>query len=296
MKENNLAIKIKQVQRLAEMSGALHPCAGRQQTLWHGNLPFILRMSENAQSKDELIASRKYLEKSLGRSVNPFLPYDERMYVEDISETHVCLLNKFSVVNNHVMVVKKEFEAQTQVLSQQDFEAAWKVLDAIEGLVYYSSSPTAGASVNHKHLHILPKESLSISGKLPVEYGISKDKSNRYFQISAWNFKHLCAHSNSREVLSDDELIEKTYGQYLELMGYLDLLDFGNESGVKGAYNLLLTRDWIMIVPRREKRSGSIPLNALSFAGILFAKTEVHHLVAKHKGPLKMFEEVTYPL
>lgn len=39
--------------------------------------------------------------------VNPFLPYDPLMYVADISATHVCLLNKFNVVDYHILACSK---------------------------------------------------------------------------------------------------------------------------------------------------------------------------------------------
>ena len=34
---------------------------------------------------------------------NPFLPYEEDLYVCDLSPTHVCLLNKFNVVDHHFL-------------------------------------------------------------------------------------------------------------------------------------------------------------------------------------------------
>ena len=34
------------------------------------------------------------------------------MYVCDVGERHVCLLNKFNVVDRHILIVTKEYEEQ----------------------------------------------------------------------------------------------------------------------------------------------------------------------------------------
>jgi ATP adenylyltransferase/5',5'''-P-1,P-4-tetraphosphate phosphorylase II len=44
---------------------------------------------------------------SKSKKTNPFLPYDAELFVCELSPTHVLLLNKFPVVENHVLVVTK---------------------------------------------------------------------------------------------------------------------------------------------------------------------------------------------
>ncbi len=48
---------------------------------------------------------------------NPFLPFDEDFFVTDISDTHVCLLNKFNVVDYHILIVARSFEGQESLLT-----------------------------------------------------------------------------------------------------------------------------------------------------------------------------------
>ena len=40
---------------------------------------------------------------------------------------HVLLLNKFNVVENHLLVVTREFEQQTDPINANDFAAVWEV-------------------------------------------------------------------------------------------------------------------------------------------------------------------------
>ena len=88
--------------------------------------------------------------------VNPFLPYDADLWVTDISQTHICLLNKFNVIENHILVVTRVFEDQESLLTAEDFEAMWICMAEFDGLAFYNSGPIAGASQQHKHLQIVP--------------------------------------------------------------------------------------------------------------------------------------------
>src|SRR4029079_11989701 len=73
-----------------------------------------------------------------------------------ISPTHVCLLNKYNVLDRHLLIVTRSFEPQDTALGAADFEAAALCLDAIDGLVFYNSGPDAGASQSHRHLQLVP--------------------------------------------------------------------------------------------------------------------------------------------
>jgi ATP adenylyltransferase len=48
------------------------------------------------------------------------------------------------------------------------------------------------------------------------------------------------------------------------------------------AYNLLITRNWMMLVPRRQEKFQNISVNALGFAGSLLVPDEaaLHRLCA----------------
>lgn len=62
------------------------------------------------------------------KPVNPFLPYDDKLWVSHLSDTHTLLLNKFNVVEHHLLVVTRSFKSQLDSLQLSDFEAALLVL------------------------------------------------------------------------------------------------------------------------------------------------------------------------
>jgi ATP adenylyltransferase len=45
--------------------------------------------------------------------------------VADLSETHLCLLNRFNVIDHHLLIVTRSFEEQEAPLTRADFEALW---------------------------------------------------------------------------------------------------------------------------------------------------------------------------
>jgi len=61
---------------------------------------------------------------------NPFLPYEEALWVAHLSTSHTLLLNKFNVVRHHLLVVTRAFEPQSAPLSAGDLAATWRVMQA----------------------------------------------------------------------------------------------------------------------------------------------------------------------
>ena len=58
---------------------------------------------------------------------NPFLPYEEDLWVSHLSPSHTLLLNKFNVVPYHLLVVTREFQSQQDPLKAADFDATLMV-------------------------------------------------------------------------------------------------------------------------------------------------------------------------
>ena len=78
------------------------------------------------------------------KPANPFLPYNDQLWVAHLSSTHTLLLNKYNVVAHHLLVVTRSFESQLDSLQLADFGAVLLVLQvlpgSVEGAVYGSAS------------------------------------------------------------------------------------------------------------------------------------------------------------
>ena len=67
-------------------------------------------------------------------------------------------------------------------------------------------------------------------------------------------------------------MAEENFRRCLALLEHLDL--HPRSDGLMPPFNLLMTRDWLWIVPRSREHWGSISINALGFAGSLLVKDE----------------------
>ena len=58
-------------------------------------------------------------------------------------------------------------------------------------------------------------------------------------------------------------------------------------------YCLLLTRDWMLLVPRSREHFEDISFNSLAFAGSLFVRDESQLERLKTVGPMQALRQVT---
>jgi len=218
---------------------------------------------------------------------NPFLPYDENMFVADVSDTHICLLNKFNVMEHHLLIVTREFEHQETLLTKRDFAAMWTCLREFAGLAFYNSGTVAGASQPHKHLQQVPLPLGGCAECTPIDSLVAVASFDGSFgRIPAFSFSHVLSTVNHLESATAKHAGRETEQIYLEMLRHVDSAE------APGPYNLLATRDWMLLVPRSVEYYESISVNALGFAGSLLARDEREADLIRDRGPLGIMESV----
>ena len=208
---------------------------------------------------------------------NPFLPYEPEMYVTTLESGHIILLNKYNITDNHYLIVTPEFEDQESLLTEKEFRAAADVLPAFPQLIFYNSGRGAGASQPHRHLQAMPATELPISPAIRA----LPDSPER---LKALPFRHLISKINN------EHRIDSSYALYLEMLNQLDIID---AEGVPGPYNLLMTREWLMVIPRSQGRYEGLSVNALGFAGMLLVKDKDTCLKLRTATPSAVLKAVT---
>ena len=132
--------------RHALACGALRPIETEQRFIDDGGIRFVIRMVSSLREKAERQAQNIAAALQSGRQHNPFLPYDEDLFVARLSPSHVCLLNKFNVIDHHLLIVTSAYEDQEILLTEADFAALTVCLGALGGLGFYNGGTRAGAS------------------------------------------------------------------------------------------------------------------------------------------------------
>lgn len=72
---------------------------------------------------------------------------------------HKLILNKYCAVRPQMVLHTVEFENQDELLNAYDFQAAWLALTALGAryMVIFNGGKDAGASLNHKHMQVIPR-------------------------------------------------------------------------------------------------------------------------------------------
>ena len=271
------------------------------------SVEFQIRVVENLRRKSKAVQQRaKQLpnqKNSDQKPFNPFLPYEPDLYVGELTNHYRLLLNKFNVMDHHILMVTTQFESQQTPLGIEDFLAAMICLQAQNGLVFYNGGPEAGASVEHKHLQMipLPLTPLTLSPLLPgndVPFPFQKvfsSISTSNPTSTALPFKHLVIATDFSVNGSFDSLkasAENNCRNYQEMLKELNLST--NTDGMIAPHNLLMTRDFLWVVPRSKERFQGLAVNALGFSGTLLVKDTEQLNELDNIGCLNLLKAVAF--
>ncbi|MCU7891736.1 MAG: hypothetical protein KZQ78_09025 [Candidatus Thiodiazotropha sp. (ex Ustalcina ferruginea)] len=77
-------------------------------TVWQHDFSFIVRVATHLKRKAQEI-KRQDRNQQQDEPFNPFLTPEPELTVADISPTHLSVLNKFNVVEHHLLIITREF-------------------------------------------------------------------------------------------------------------------------------------------------------------------------------------------
>ena len=268
--------------------GSLHSIPTNLQRIEDAGVRFIVRVLTHLEAKPR----HQYLDeqRSDGEQTNPFLPYEQGLFVADVEPHHVCLFNKYNVVEHHLLLITRDFEHQDTLLTHDDFTSLAYCMREFDALGFYNAGVTAGASQTHKHLQLVP---------LPLAPGVQRlliqpllreaQIISRPTSIPAFNFTNALIAVAAGTFHADDpgRVLHELYRKLLERVEIFEAA--GRQSA---PYNLLLTREWMLLVPRSAENCGGISVNGLGFAGSLFVRNEEELNTLRSLGPMRLLRSV----
>ncbi len=272
--------------QLALQTGALQSISTTYCWLEDAGIRFLVRVLDNLARKERAAAKQQ----RSPHPGNPFLPYEPDLFVTHVSPTHLVLLNKYNVVDQHLLIVTRGFESQDELLTRADFQALALCLVEQNGFAFYNGGKRAGASQPHKHLQLVPLPFIPEVSGLPIEPWVTGA------QGTAFSFQHAVATLSSLNFAQPGAATDGLYETYQRLMHSLNLWpETSNPKMPLQAYNLLLTRDWMLIVPRSQDSYQGISINSLGFAGALLVKNAAQLEQLSQIGPMTLLASVAQP-
>ncbi|MCF2148642.1 phosphorylase [Desmonostoc muscorum LEGE 12446] len=288
LKPGTLWTTVKERTEYALQCGALLSIPTEFEFVEQDGVRFLVRILSNLNRKKAAKEKQEKQSANSGEEFNPFLPYEEDLFVADISDTHVCILNKFNVVDYHLLIITRAFEEQETLLTLEDFTAMWACLADFDGLGFYNSGKIAGASQRHKHLQLVPLPLAPSGSQIPIESLLREAQfQNSTATLPKLPFLHAFAPLNPHWVESPFTGGEATLELYHTLLEAVGL-----DATQLGAYNLLMTREWMLIVPRSQEHFHSISVNSLGFAGALLVRNAEEMQLLKDQTPMTILKSV----
>jgi len=262
----------------ALVSGALQPIETKLCEVEQGGIAFQLRLAASLRQKQAAQASRK-------PEFDPFLPYDPELFVADVTDAYVCLLNKFPVLPYHALLTTRAFEDQDAPLDARDFEALWACLAERDALGFYNSAREAGGSERHRHLQLVPPL-VAGAAVAPVDAALEEARFDGPVGCAPLPFLHAVA-----RVSRLAELSVAPASHALAALAREMARAFGCDRPGR-PYNLLLSRDWMLFVPRAREKWEGVSVNALGFAGTLLVRDRQALERVRAAGPLAVLRHV----
>ena len=283
----------------ARRCGAILSIPTATETIEHEGVTFVIRVVASLAKKTEAARaqSRVVQPQTAQPAFNPFLPYDPDLFVADVSPTHVALLNKFNVVDHHLLIVTRSFEEQDLLLTQQDCLALLACLADIDGLGFYNAGQVAGASQKHKHLQLVPLPLNPTGPRLPIEPLLRQAQmTGPTGIIPALPFLHAYAPMDPRWLDNPVEASPLLLARYEALLQHVQVPIHRMPDGQRtGPYNLLVTRQWMVAIPRSAECFEGISINALGFAGGLLVRDKAQLEILRTRGPMTALRQVSFP-
>lgn len=276
-------------------AGALLPIPTGCEFVEDGGVRFFVRVLASLARKDEERAAQRR-DAGAAKPANPFLPYEQALFVANVSASHVAILNKFNVVDDHLLIVTRQFEDQRALLTPSDFEAWWRCLREYESLGFYNGGVEAGASQPHKHLQLVPLPLAPAGPAVPIEpllEGIGAH--GGVAAVPGFGFRHAFGRLDTAS--QGDAAALAAYRLYAALLQSAGLQPPAGAGGdlQSGPYCLLATREWLLLVPRSREFFAGVSINALGFAGALLVRNEEQLRALRQTGPLTALRETALP-
>ncbi len=243
--------------------------------------PFVVRRL--------LSATPKHLRAS-GPRPNPFLPWDPRLEVTRLGESHVVLLNKYPVQPGHLLLITQHWQPQSGWLQASDWRAVADMDADTGGLWFFNSSAAAGASQPHRHLQLLPRPAAASSCPLAELILQQLDQ-----QQSNWPWHYAISRRQPQldeQGGTPNERARELEQHYRNHAHLLELGDSRHDPQPRHPYNLLFTDQWFMSVRRQREHCAGFSVNALGFAGYLLATQGSDLDWLQQQGPWQLLRSV----
>ena len=205
-------------------------------------------------------------------------------HIASVGSSHILTLNKYSVFRpQYLLLTNSSSDRQSAPLTEADLRAAWVTLHSLqeESVMFYNCGKESGSSRAQKHMQLFPRPPASVDFTLfpdrPVQVKIPYD-----FYISRW-------------VGEDCQRVENDlYTRYAKLLHRVRLR-LASENCKELPHNVVLVKEWMIVIPRRKAGVGMANVGAAGMMGMVWVKNEEELWEWQRQGLLEVLAQVGVP-
>ncbi|KAJ5525333.1 hypothetical protein N7494_011983 [Penicillium frequentans] len=210
-----------------------------------------------------------------------------------VNETHYLVINKFPVFRPMLLLLTVDsYRRQHESLDREDLDAGWGMICEMkeEHYLFFNCGVLSGSSRAHKHLQVVPApgahDGYGEGFKFFPDYDSVPEQGSPGFVYFLQKFGDL-----------PDGFV-KDIDQVLEI--YLRLLRQARESlhlpeSDPCPHNFVLTKRWMMVIPRKEKLFHGITANSAAMVGSVYVENEKQLNAWKEVGPMNVLANLGLP-
>jgi ATP adenylyltransferase/5',5'''-P-1,P-4-tetraphosphate phosphorylase II len=211
-----------------------------------------------------------------------------------INNTHVLALNIYPVFEpQYLLLTLDSYRDQDEDLDLQDVEAAWAFLNSSPSphYVMYNCTKDAGCSRHHKHIQILRRPGVADSNNNSFCFfpDAAEDANIKIpYKYFIHSFKTI---SEKGERKIDGRAVFDIYVGLLakckEILGIPE-----NESKSVCPHNVVLVKEWMVVIPRRCGNFQGLSANSVGMMGMPTIITDQQFQQWVNVGPAKVLGEL----
>lgn len=201
--------------------------------------------------------------------------------ITTVNGTHLLTFNKFPVFRTMLLLLTVDsYRRQHEPLALEDLDAGWTVIDNLkaEHYVFYNCTFLAGASRQHKHVQIVPAP--GSSEEYAAGYRFFPDYEGP--DVEAWEPPFIYFLHRFEKAKPDAAYLLAKYVELLQKARVALKLPADEE---QVPHNFILTKRWMMIIPRRAKVSFELTANSAGMLGSMYIASQEQLDAWKEAGP-----------
>jgi len=280
----NLVNQIRQKVTQATLSGDLKTLYSDRYTISDGSLEYSVNV------KRATVTSERPMNLTPGLPPkDPFMPPHEQDWNSRYSNDYTLLLNKFNVMNNHVLIITKHFESQFAPLSGSCLQVMHEVVVDADGFGFYNAGKEAGPSQSHRHMQVVTRADNALPFYDLITESSKKSEIGVPFSSEQFKFRHsIC---QIAQETADPASFLSWYNACLKHSSLLPVPMIGDRVDLNGPinpHNVLMGINWLMVVPRTLADLHEIPGNGLNFIGSFYIRNQSQFETLKTISPMNV--------